>query len=153
MGRCQSGGSFFTIWQLRNSFPPLLTIWQKNVRGCLGALIDKEDKLWIGSTEGVYIIDLHSRSAKSEKGEFQYRHLNYKLDNPQSKLIEKISCFCETTDGTLWLGSNGYGIYKRVVDGQGKEKFISYNTTQDLINNNVRSMQEGIDGNIWIRNK
>ena len=143
-------GLFFYDMATQKFISPFANHMAENVRGCLGALIDKEDKLWIGSTEGVYIIDLHSRSAKSEKGEFQYRHLNYKLDNPQSKLIEKISCFCETTDGTLWLGSNGYGIYKRVVDGQGKEKFISYNTTQDLINNNVRSMQEGIDGNIWI---
>ena len=143
-------GLFFYDMATQKFVSPFANHMAENVRGCLGALIDKEDKLWIGSTEGVYIIDLHSRSAKSEKGEFQYRHLNYKLDNPQSKLIEKISCFCETTDGTLWLGSNGYGIYKRVVDGQGKEKFISYNTTQDLINNNVRSMQEGIDGNIWI---
>lgn len=143
-------GLFFYDMATQKFISPFANHMAENVRGCLGALIDKEDKLWIGSTEGVYIIDLHSHSAKSEKGEFQYRHLNYKLDNPQSKLIEKISCFCETTDGTLWLGSNGYGIYKRVVDGQGKEKFISYNTTQDLINNNVRSMQEGIDGNIWI---
>ena len=143
-------GLFFYDMATQKFVSPFANHMAENVRGCLGALIDKEDKLWIGSTEGVYIIDLHSRSAKSEKGEFQYRHLNYKLDNPQSKLIEKISCFCETTDGTLWLGSNGYGIYKRVVDGQGKEKFISYNTAQDLINNNVRSMQEGIDGNIWI---
>lgn len=143
-------GLFFYDMATQKFVSPFANHMAENVRGCLGALIDKEDKLWIGSTEGVYIIDLHSRSAKSEKGEFQYRHLNYKLDNPQSKLIEKISCFCETTDGTLWLGSNGYGIYKRVVDGQGKEKFISYNTAQDLISNNVRSMQEGIDGNIWI---
>ena len=143
-------GLFFYDMATQKFISPFANQMAENVRGCLGALIDKEDKLWIGSTEGVYIIDLHSRSAKSEKGEFQYRHLNYKLDNPQSKLIEKISCFCETTDGTLWLGSNGYGIYKRTADDQGKEKFISYNTTQDLINNNVRSMQEGIDGNIWI---
>lgn len=143
-------GLFFYDMTTQKFISPFANQMAENVRGCLGALIDKEDKLWIGSTEGVYIIDLHSRSAKSEKGEFQYRHLNYKLDNPQSKLIEKISCFCETTDGTLWLGSNGYGIYKRTADDQGKEKFISYNTTQGLINNNVRSMQEGIDGNIWI---
>lgn len=120
MGRCQSGALFYDM-ATQKFVSPFANHMAENVRGCLGALIDKEDKLWIGSTEGVYIIDLHSRSAKSEKGEFQYRHLNYKLDNPQSKLIEKISCFCETTDGTLWLGSNGYGIYKRVVDGQGKE--------------------------------
>lgn len=114
-------GLFFYDMATQKFISPFANHMAENVRGCLGALIDKEDKLWIGSTEGVYIIDLHSRSAKSEKGEFQYRHLNYKLDNPQSKLIEKISCFCETTDGTLWLGSNGYGIYKRVVMAKAKK--------------------------------
>lgn len=82
----------------------------ENIHGCIGSIIDKEGKLWVGCLEGVYIIDLHSRSSK---GEFQYRHLNYKLDDPSSRLIEKITCFYQGKDGTLWLGSNGYGIYQR----------------------------------------
>lgn len=143
-------GLFFYDMATQKFISPFANHTAENLRDCLGAIIDKEDKLWIGSTEGVYIVDLHSRSPKSEKGEFQYRHINYKLDNPQSKLIEKIRCFCQTKDGTLWLGSNGYGIYKRKVDGQGKEEFIPYTTSEGLINNNVRSMQEGSDGNIWI---
>lgn len=143
-------GLFFYDMATQKFISPFANRQAENIRGCLGALIDKENKLWIGSTEGVYIIDLDSRSPQSEKGEFQYRHLNYKLDNPQSGLIEKISCFCETKDGTLWLGSNGYGIYKRTVDEQGKEKFTSYNMEQGLINNNVRSLEEDTYGKIWI---
>lgn len=122
----------------------------ENIRNCLGSIIDKEEKLWIGCSKGVYIIDLRSYSAQPEKGEFRYRHLEYKLDNPQSGLIEKITCFCETKDGTLWLGSNGYGIYKRVIDEQGMEQFISYNTIHGLSNDNVRSILEDNSGNIWI---
>lgn len=118
-----------------------------NIRSCLGSIIDKEGKLWVGCSKGVYIINLHSRKPE---GDFQYRHLQYKLDDSQSQLIEKISSFCETKDGTLWLGSNGYGIYKRMTDEQGNERFVSYNTTQGLINNNVRSLQEDVYGNIWI---
>jgi len=143
-------GLFFYDVKTGKFVSPFYDNTAENIRGCLGAIIDKEDKLWIGSTEGVYIIDLHSRIPHSKKGEFQYRHLNYKLDDPQSQLVEKISCFCEAKDGTLWLGSNGYGIYKRVADEQGAERFISYNTGQGLINNNVRSMQEDANGNIWI---
>ena len=67
----------------------------ENIHGCIGSIIDKEGKLWVGCLEGVYIIDLHSRSSK---GEFQYRHLNYKLDDPSSRLIEKITCFYEGKD-------------------------------------------------------
>lgn len=141
-------GLFFYDLETQKIISPFANNAAENIRGCLGAVIDKEDKLWIGSTEGVYIIDL--RSPKSDTREFQYRHLNYKLDDPQSKLVEKISCFCEAEDGTLWLGSNGYGIYKRVVDEQGREKFISHTTSHGLINNNVRSIEEDINGNLWI---
>lgn len=118
-----------------------------NVHGCIGSIIDRDGKLWIGCLEGVYIVDLQSRSAE---GEFQYRHLNYKLDDPDSRLIEKITCFYEAKDGTLWLGSNGFGIYKRIIDPEGKEKFVSYNTTHGLPNNSVRGILEDNNGNIWI---
>lgn len=126
---------------------PLTDKVSKSIHGCIGSIIDRKGMLWIGCLEGVYCIDLHSRSANDE---FQYRHLNYKLDDPASGLIEKITCFYEEQDGTLWLGSNGYGIYKRLVDGQGKETFISYNTTQGLPNNSVRGLLGDGSGNIWI---
>lgn len=121
-----------------------------NIHNCLGSIIDKEGKLWIGCLKGVYIIDLHSRTSQPVQDEFQYRHLQYKLDNPQSGLIEKITSFCETRDGTLWLGSNGYGIYKRIVDSQNREKFVAYSTVEGLSNNNVRSILEDNSSNLWI---
>ena len=49
---------------------PLADKVAENIHGCIGSIIDKEGKLWIGCLEGVYIIDLHSRSAA---GEFEYR--------------------------------------------------------------------------------
>lgn len=128
----------------------------ENIAACLGAVVDRENRLWVGSAEGVYIVDLDSRSPGSPgspgspDGEFPYRHLRLKLDDPASGLTEKISCFCEARDGTLWLGSNGYGIYKRVVDARGVESFVSYNTSLGLANNNVRSIQEDAEGNLWI---
>lgn len=61
-------------------------------------------------------------------GTFRYRHLKYKLDDPVFGLIEKICCFYKTQDGTLWLGSNGYGIYKRMQNEDGKEQFVCYNS-------------------------
>lgn len=122
----------------------------EKVNGCIGSIIDKNNQLWIGCLEGVYIIDLHSHTTLGDKSKFKYRHLSYKLDNPSSQVIEKITCFCETADGTLWLGSNGYGIYKRVFDKQGRETFISFTTKQGLPNNSIRSILEGNNGQLWI---
>lgn len=143
-------GLFFYDLKTQRFISPLANQTAENIPDCLGAIISKDHKLWIGSTKGVYIIDLLSRSPQSKQRKFQYRHLEYKLDAPQSKLIEKISCFCEAKDGTLWLGSNGYGIYKRSIDKQGKEQFSSYTTLEGLSNNNVRSIQEDKHGNLWI---
>lgn len=94
----------------------------------------------MGCLDGVYIIDLHSRSVSLPGGTFRYRHLKYKLDDPSSGLIEKICCFYETQDGTLWLGSNGYGIYKRMQNEDGKEQFVCYNSLHGLPDNSIRSI-------------
>ena len=116
--------------------------------GCVGSIIDKKGQLWIGCMEGVYIIDLHSRS--SDKNSFQYRHLPYKLDQPESKVIERITCFCQTDDGTLWLGSNGYGIYKCTTSEDEKEKFTAYTTENGLSNNSIRGILQDKNGSLWI---
>ena len=126
---------------------PLPDRTAENIHGCIGAIIDKKGKLWIGCMEGAYVIDLHSRSSK---GEFRFEHLNYKLDDPNSRLIEKITCFYEAKDGTLWLGSNGYGIYRQTTDTTGKRQFIAYTTAQGLANNSIRGILESDNGDIWI---
>ncbi|WP_303012488.1 two-component regulator propeller domain-containing protein [uncultured Bacteroides sp.] len=140
-------GLYFYDIDKAQLIPPFADKAGNMIHGCIGSIIDREGKLWVGCMEGVYIIDLHSRSS-SEK--FRYKHLHYKLDDPDSRLIEKITCFYETQDGTLWLGSNGYGIYKRTFDSQGEEKFISYDTTQGLVNNSIRGILEDSNGKIWI---
>lgn len=119
----------------------------RNAHGTIGAIIDSEGYLWIGAMEGIYIIDLHSRN---QDNLFTYRHLKYKLDDPQSKLIEKASCFCEASDGSIWIGSNGYGIYKYYPQEKNEDIFVSYTTQQGLINNNVRGILEDERGKLWI---
>lgn len=140
-------GLYFYDFASRQVSSPLPEHAAEEIHGCVGSLIDKEGKLWIGCMEGFYTIDLHSRTSN---GKFQYRHVKYKLDDPASRLVEKITCFYEAADGTLWLGSNGYGIYQRRTDAEGNEQFVSYSTTQGLPNNSVRGLLEDASGNIWI---
>lgn len=116
------------------------------IHGSLGAIIDSKGYLWMGSMEGVFIIDLHSRN----ENQFLYRHLRYKLNNPESGLIEKISCFYLSADSSLWIGSNGYGIYKYELDENEKGYFTAYTTEHGLINNNVRGLLEDEQGRLWI---
>jgi signal transduction histidine kinase/ligand-binding sensor domain-containing protein/DNA-binding NarL/FixJ family response regulator len=118
----------------------------ENVPGAIGTLIDTRGRLWMGSMEGVYLIDLHSRTAGNR---FAYTRLKHKLDEPDSHLIEKISCFHQAGDGTIWVGSYGYGLYKYLEEG-GEPHFVSYTTEQGLINNNVRGILEDDRKRLWI---
>lgn len=120
----------------------------EKIRGSIGSIIDKDQQLWMGCMEGVYIIDLKSR--KQANGTFSYRHLKYKLNDPSCELIEKITCFHETKDGTLWLGSNGNGLYKRTVSKSGQETFTNYTTDNGLSSNSIRGIQEDDKGCLWI---
>ena len=119
------------------------------IRGCIGAHIDRNGQLWMGSLLGLCIVDL--KSGRDKNGHFKNRALRHKLDNPRSPVIDKICCFCETRDGTLWLGSNGYGLYRRIVDKRtGKETFKVLTTDDGLANNSVKGIVEDLQGRLWI---
>lgn len=114
-------------------------------RGCVGAAIDCDNHLWIGTMNGLIDIDLQSRCNNS----WNARALYYKLDAPQSNLREKISYLYYASDSTLWVGSDIHGLYRRrVADGQ--ETFENITTEQGLIQNTVKSIAEDNQGRLWI---
>ena len=120
------------------------------IRGCIGSLIDREGQLWMGCLSGVIVVDLTAGDGRR----FRVRHLRHKLNHPESPVVDKITCFCETKDGTLWLGSNGYGLYKR-GKGQGarsksQETFEVLTTDDGLANNSVKGIVEDAQGRLWI---
>ena len=118
----------------------------RDIRGCIGSIITKDGHLWMGCIQGVRIVDL-----KSEKnGKFENRAIRHLLNDPTSKIVDKISSFCETSDGTLWLGSNGYGLYKRVVDEKGHEQFEVLTQEDGLVYNGVKGIVEDRNGRLWI---
>lgn len=117
----------------------------ENAYGSIGALIDTKGRLWMGSMEGIYIIDLHSR----KDGFFAYKHLKYKLDQPESRLLEKASCFYQAKDGTIWVGSNAYGMYQ-FIEEENNHHFVSYTMDHGLINNGVRGILEDDRGRLWV---
>ena len=137
-------GIYYYDLRQQKLFSPLP---DQNIIGCIGSIIDKDGQLWMGCMEGAYIIDLHSRTGNNQ---FAYRHLKYKLDEPTSRLIEKITCFYQGQDGTLWLGSNGNGLYKQTFTPDGKEVFTAYTTEQGLANNSIRGILEDLKGYLWI---
>lgn len=114
--------------------------------GFIGAAIDRDNQLWQGCADGLFIIDLKRRNPD---GTFPFRHLRYKLDEPESDTVERVSCIHEASDGTIWIGSSGYGLYRRVMEN-GVEHFINYNTEHGLASNTIKGILEDLAGNIWV---
>jgi len=79
----------------------------------------------------------------------RHRHYTYKLDDPKSGILEKIQAFCEGRDGTLWIGSNGYGLYRAVRRGR-DYRFRVYTTADGLPSNAVKGIAEDRAGRLWI---
>ncbi len=119
-----------------------------NVRGCIGSLITPEGKLLMGCVQGMVEINLKSRSRG--KGELVVEYHPYKLDAPESGVIDKILSFCLAKDGKIWLGSNGYGLYCYNYNKEGKTYVKSFTTNNGLANNTVKGIVEDNQGMLWI---
>lgn len=118
--------------------------------GCIGSLIDNEGNLWIGTQDGVFIFNLDKRDGSSEGMEFPFKNYRNKLDDPDSRVAEKITCIMQTADGTMWVGSNGNGIYKANKNNEGDWSFINYGHDRGLVNDCVKGILEDRFGILWI---
>lgn len=114
----------------------------------VGMLIDRKQRLWIGTHHGLIVLDLYS-FARNRK-DIRYHYFEYKLDNPASKLIEKISCIWEAADGTIWLGSNGYGLYRISSDKISSENFKNMTVKDGLPDNTIYGIVEDNRHHLWI---
>ena len=111
-------------------------------------LIDKQNRLWWGTSEGVFIMNLHSFTLSHTK--FDYTYLKYKLDNPSSMKLEKINCILEDKDGGIWLGSNGHGLYQAIEEAPNQFRFNNYTRKNGLPNNYIIGIVEDNYNNLWM---
>ncbi len=115
------------------------------VSGCIGSCIDQKGNLWVGSQQGLFVFDLNGRKAD---GTFSYRHYATKLDDPELQVEDKVCCIAEAPDGTIWIGSNGGGVYRAVETGDGW-RFQGYSSAQGLSSDQVRGICADARGNVW----
>ena len=132
--------------QLEEPFPHCL-----DIRGCIGSLVTRDGKLLMGCIQGMVEVDLRSR--RGARRNFAVTYHSYKLDNPKSGVFDKILSFCQTKDGKIWMGSNGYGMYCRWRDKDGKQHIKNYTTADGLANNAVMGIVEDNNGMLWIATK
>ena len=107
--------------------------------------VDTQSRLWIGGN-GIYIIDL-----KDSRNGYECIHYKQKLDDPESKIKEKITCVMETKEGDIYLGSMGNGIYQlNEGSSNGNYTFTNYANRSGLSDTNISNLMEDGNGNLWI---
>lgn len=100
--------------------------------------IDSKGTFWIGTWNGVCKFD----GTQFEKFPIPYPKVNTKI-NPDTK--NWITTITEDTNGTIWIGRDGYGASK--YNGN---SFVHITTKEGLNSNNIQSIVEDKQGNIWI---
>lgn len=141
-----SQGLYYYNLETAAFYMPFKNRMPASISSFLSPVVDQEHKLWFGTTEGLFIIDLLAM----KDGLFPYIHINHKLDNKQSHLVDDITSLYLDSDGTLWLGSDGFGLYKRIVEEKGTYSFESYTTLDGLASNHVKGILEDDEGKLWI---
>lgn len=107
--------------------------------------VDSQSRLWIGGN-GIHIIDL-----KDYRNGYECISYTHKLDDPESKVKEKITCILETKDREIYLGSMGNGIYQLdKVRSNGVYTFTNYAGRSGLSDTSISNLIEDEYGNIWI---
>lgn len=103
-----------------------------------GLTIDKNGLIWVGSVGGVSHFD--------GKKFTPFLLPETKVENQQAMLSEKLVFkFIEDKNGTMWLVTDGNGIFKY------KNGVFTHLTTKNgLTDNNTADILEDKQGNIWI---
>jgi len=114
----------------------------------VSTLIDSKQQLWLGTLHGLIVIDLFS-FAKSHT-DVRFKYMPYKLDRPKSDLIEKICCIFKSTDGNIWIGSNGNGLYKLIAEEGNSFRFKNYTIHNGLCDNTVLGIVEDSRHDLWL---
>lgn len=115
----------------------------KNMGGAIGGDIDNEGNLWLGTEKGLLIVDLNTLRPDSVR----YHIINHRLDDPSQKISPRILFIRKAKNGTMYVGTNGYGLcYKRPDE----ERFHVINVADGLPNSCVKGIAEDQQGNIWV---
>lgn len=110
--------------------------------------VDRKNRLWFGTSEGLFIIDLFS-FARSRR-HLNYVYLRYKLDDKKSTQVERINSVFQDSRGVIWLGGKGTGLYRVIADDMNRFQFKHYGPAEGFDEKTVYGVTEDELGNIWI---
>ncbi len=119
--------------------------YEQALRFITGMLIDSQRRLWIGTSNGLFYIDLNKSIV--DKNQIRFKHFHYRLADPKSKIIEKINCIFQAKDGSIWFGSNGNGLYRL---NEKDFTFSQWDDNSGIIDNVIYGILEDESGSLWM---
>ncbi len=120
----------------------------RTINGAIGSIVTKEGKLLMGCVPGMVCVDL--KRGRDRRGHFAFTHYIYKLDHPSSKAFDKVTSFWQSPDGSLWIGTVGYGMYHVTGSLNDTTKIRNYTTRDGLANNSVKGIAEVYNGSLLV---
>jgi signal transduction histidine kinase/ligand-binding sensor domain-containing protein/DNA-binding response OmpR family regulator len=114
--------------------------------GCV--FVDPDKWVWMGSETGLYrfnYTDLVNFSSETASIAFDF----FSQESPNTIPGNFITTIYKSNDGTTWFGTYGNGLIRHKTQA-GKDKFINYTKDNGLCNNDVYSIEEDSNGNLWI---
>lgn len=112
--------------------------------GSLGCCIDSKNQLWMGMSNGLVVVDLNEVHPDT----VNYRVFRHKLDALDSNLSPNVTVVREASEGSIYVGSNGYGFFRYKNDGS--DNFETFTTAHGLVNNCVTGIEEDASGMLWV---
>lgn len=108
-----------------------------------GMAADKYNRIWFSSHDGLDVYDLKTNS-----------FIHFKNDvEPYTQLSKRfVKRLCFDTDGTLWAGTYGYGLYRISIDND-NWSIYQYQATGELgslSSNDILSLCIDQKGDLWV---
>ena len=109
-------------------------------------LIDNKRRLWMPTSQGVFILDINSYTSEDKS----FEHVWLKSLNPELDTFTKTNSSFRSSDGTIWIGSDGSGLFRLMSDAEGEYRFVNYTVADGLPDNNIFGITEDASHRIWI---
>ncbi|TMU57288.1 hybrid sensor histidine kinase/response regulator transcription factor [Flagellimonas algicola] len=109
-------------------------------------LIDKNNRLWAGSNDGLYLFENTSQATFPK---FLNRFV-YDSRNPNSLSKNIVRSLYEDDTGIIWIGTNGGGINTYDPDRKQFKHIRNTSAPNSLSYDKIRAMFEDSNGTLWI---
>lgn len=143
----------------------------------------KSNRVWIGTQDGVFHYDdtddshdyYHTRSGMAHNNIFDiyidsrdrvwfatHTNLVNYFEDERIETIDMtqpdesapfITCITEDKDGNIWMGSEGFGVFRYELDSVGKGKSVQITDSLGLISNFCYQLNVDPFGNLWVTHR